>query len=374
MNSVRPTFDIQTYLSRGVERLISDVMKATLKNPKESAYMLRFVKASQAASKKRQDFEEKGEHIPAFLIASITSACNLHCEGCYSRSSHATVDGEPVGQLTAEAWGKVFREAEALGISFILLAGGEPMLRRDVLEAAGEIPGVLFPVFTNGTFMSERSFDLFDRCRNLVPILSLEGEQEATDTRRGQGVYDRLKDNMAKLRRRGLIFGASVTVTTQNLEEVCSAGFLTGLSERGCKAVIFVEYVPVTADSRELAPGDREREYLKERIARLRRDRPEMVYLSFPGDEKSSGGCVAAGRGFFHINSHGDAEPCPFSPYSDINVRDTSLREALRSPLFRELRDGGYLLEDHPGGCILFEKKELVEEILRKNRSADQQA
>ena len=374
MNSARPNFDIQAYLSRGVERLISDVMKATLKNPKESAYMLRIVKASQAASKKRQDSEEKGEHIPAFLIASITSACNLHCEGCYSRSNHATVDGEPVGQLTAEAWGKVFREAEALGISFILLAGGEPMLRRDVLEAAGDIPGVLFPVFTNGTFMDERSFDLFDRCRNLVPILSLEGEQEATDTRRGPGVYDRLKDNMAKLRRRGLIFGASVTVTTQNLEEVCSAGFLTGLSERGCKAVIFVEYVPVTADSRELAPGDREREYLKEQIARLRRDRPEMVYLSFPGDEKSSGGCVAAGRGFFHINSHGDAEPCPFSPYSDINVRDTSLREALRSPLFRELRDGGYLLEDHPGGCILFEKKELVEGILRKNRSADQQA
>jgi MoaA/NifB/PqqE/SkfB family radical SAM enzyme len=50
-----------------------------------------------------------------------------------------------------------------------------------------------------------------------------------------------------------------------------------------------------------------------------------MIFISFPGDEKTSGGCLAAGRGFFHINSHGGAEPCPASPYSDINVRDSSL-------------------------------------------------
>ena len=92
-----------------------------------------------------------------------------------------------------------------------------------------------------------------------------------------------------------------------------------------------------------------------------------MVYISFPGDEKSSGGCVAAGRGFFHINSHGGAEPCPFSPYSDINVRDTSLREALRSPLFTALRDGGLLNDDHEGGCVLYEKRTQVEALLTQN-------
>ncbi|MBQ1489897.1 MAG: radical SAM protein [Eubacterium sp.] len=156
----------------------------------------------------------------------------------------------------------------------------------------------------------------------------------------------------------------SVTVTTQNLREVSSDAFLKKLSDRGCKAVVFVEFVPVTEESRDLAPDEAEREYLKAEIERLRRDHPEMVYISFPGDEKSSGGCVAAGRGFFHINSHGGAEPCPFSPYTDINVRDTSLREAMRSRLFRELRDGGYLLENHPGGCTLFEKRDQVERIM----------
>lgn len=126
----------------------------------------------------------------------------------------------------------------------------------------------------------------------------------------------------------------------------------------------FVEFVPVTDDSRELAPGNVEREYLIAEIERLRKDCPKMVYLSFPGDEKGTGGCVAAGRGFFHINSHGGAEPCPFSPYSDINVRDASLKEALHSRLFSELRNCGYLLEDHAGGCVLYEKRALVEKIL----------
>ena len=357
-------FDLQAYLSKGVEQVVTDAVKATLRDPKESAFLLKFAAASRAASKKRQAAENAGEHIPSYLIASITSQCNLHCAGCYSRCNHATVDAAPTSQLTAEEWARIFHEADELGISFVLLAGGEPMLRRDVIEAAGKKPNILFPILTNGTFLDEKYFDLFDRCRNLVPIMSIEGEREVTDARRGTGIYDRLIANMDEFHRRGLIFGASVTVTTENLREVSSEAFLQKLSDRGCKAVIFVEFVPVTEESRELAPGDAEREYLRDEIARLRNERPEMVYISFPGDEKDSGGCVAAGRGFFHINSHGGAEPCPFSPYSDINVRDTSLRDAMNSRLFRELREGGYLMEDHAGGCVLYERREQVEKIM----------
>ncbi len=357
-------FDLQAYITKGVEDLMADVLKATLKNPRESAFMLKFAAASKASSRKRKALQEKGEHIPTFLIASITSMCNLHCAGCYSRCANATVDAEPVSQLTSEEWLRIFGEAEDLGISFILLAGGEPMLRRDIIEAAGKKQNIMFPVFTNGTFMDEKYFELFDRCRNLVPILSIEGEQEVTDARRGDGIYDIQIKNMDELCLRGIVFGASVTVTTKNVREVASDAFLQKLADRGCKAVIFVEYVPVTDESKDLAPGDDEREYLNGEIARLRRERPEMVYVSFPGDEKSSGGCVAAGRGFFHINSHGGAEPCPFSPYSDINVRNTPLLEAMHSPLFTALRDGGLLLDDHEGGCILYEKREMVEGLL----------
>lgn len=363
-------FNMQEYMTEGVERIVSEAMKATLKNPRESAFMLKFAAASRAASQKRKKAEKAGEHIPPFLIASITSKCNLHCAGCYSRCNHATVDAEPVSQLTGEEWLRVFDEADDLGISFILLAGGEPMLRRDVIEAAAKKKNILFPIFTNGTFMDERYFELFDKNRNLLPVMSIEGERGTTDARRGSGIYDRLIANMDALRARGIIFGASVTVTTENVREVTSDAFLQDLSSRGCKAVIFVEFVPVTDDSKELAPGDAEREYLSAEIERLRRDHPEMVYVSFPGDEKSSGGCVAAGRGFFHINSHGGAEPCPFSPYSDVNVRNASLRDAMRSPLFTALREGELLNDDHAGGCVLYEKRELVEALLRQSRES----
>lgn len=357
-------FDLQEYLTKGVERIVGEAVRATLKNPRESAFMLKFAAASRSASKRRRKAEDSGEHIPPFLIASITSKCNLHCAGCYSRCNHATVDSEPVKQLTDEDWLRIFDEADDMGISFILLAGGEPMLRRGVIEAAGRKQNILFPVFTNGTFIDERYFELFDKCRNLIPVMSIEGDRKQTDSRRGEGIYDKLISNMDEFRKRGLVYGASVTVTTQNYEEVTSDAFIDSLSEKSCKAVIFVEYVPVTDESRELAPGDVQREYLMNEIQRLREERPEMVYISFPGDEKSSGGCVAAGRGFFHINSHGGAEPCPFSPYSDINVKDTSLREALRSPLFTALRSGDILLEDHDGGCVLYEKKAQVEALI----------
>ena len=363
---MKKEFDLQEYMTKGVERVVADAIKATLKDPKESAFMLRFAAASARASSKRKKAEESGEHIPPFLIASITSKCNLHCAGCYSRCNHATVDAEPVSQLTDEEWYGIFDEADRLGISFILLAGGEPMIRRGVIEAAAKKKNILFPVFTNGTFMDEKYFNLFDASRNLIPIMSIEGKKELTDTRRGTGVYDRLVRNMDELHKRGLIFGASVTVTKENIHEVTSDSFLGELSDRGCKAVIFVEFVPVTEESRELTPGEEEREYLKAEIARLRTEAPEMVYISFPGDEKSSGGCVAAGRGFFHINSHGGAEPCPFSPYSDVNIKNTSLREAMHSPLFLALQSGDILLDDHEGGCVLYEKRELVEQLMKK--------
>ena len=360
-------FDLQNYLIEGVEGVVKEAIKATLKNPRESAFMLKFAKATRTASKKRREAEDKGEHIPPFLIASITSKCNLHCAGCYSRCNHATTDTKPVSQLTSEEWLKIFDEADELGISFILLAGGEPMLRRDIIEAAGKKQNILFPIFTNGTFIDEKYFALFDKCRNLVPIMSIECSKEITDKRRGKGIYDKLIANMEEFKKRGLIFGASVTVTTQNYKEVTSDEFLNSLSDRGCKAIIFVEYVPVTEESSELAPSDTEREYLMNEIQRLREERPEMVYIAFPGDEKSSGGCVAAGRGFFHINSHGGAEPCPFSPYSDVNIRNSSLREAMHSLLFMALQSGDMLLDDHNGGCVLYEKRELVESIIAQS-------
>lgn len=357
-------FDLQNYLTEGVEQVVKDALKATLKDPRESAFLMKFAAASKAAAKKREAFEKEGLHVPSYLIASITSSCNLHCEGCYSRANDATTDCAPSMQLTDEEWQRIFNEADDLGISFILLAGGEPMLRWDVIEKAGKMKNIIFPVFTNGTYMGDKYLELLDKCRNILPVISIEGEREETDSRRGEGVYDTVMEKMDKLCEKGIIYGVSVTVTKENMDKVYSDSFLDSLRSRGCKAVFYIEFVPVSDEGEHLAPDDDDREYMAARIDELRINKQDMIYISFPGDEKSSGGCLAAGRGFFHINSHGGAEPCPFSPYSDINVKDTSLKEALSSKLFVALRSSDILADDHKGGCVLNEKRAQVEALL----------
>ncbi len=367
MSIQQENFDLQKHIAQGVEKIVADVIKATLKNPKESAYILKFAAASRRAAKTRELLEEKGEHAPGFLIASVTSRCNLHCAGCYSRCINTTTDETPVGQLSGEEWKKVFEEARDLGISFILVAGGEPLLRRDIITAAGSIPEIMFPIFTNGTVIGETYLDMFDRCRNLVPVLSIEGNKETTDARRGKGIYSILMKNMDEFQKRNLIYGASITVTCENMKEVMSPEFISTLTDKGCKMVLFIEFVPVTDEARHLAPGDPEREYMAEAIMKLRTEYPDLLLLSFPGDELAMGGCMAAGREFFHINSNGGAEPCPFSPFSDINVKNMTLREALNSPLFVALRESGMLQEHHDGGCVLYEKRDQVAALLQGN-------
>lgn len=360
-------FDIQEYMSNGVKNVVNNAIRATLKNPKESIFMAKFALASKLASDRRFKAKESGNHVPAFLICSITSSCNLHCAGCYSRENHACSDEAPVRQLDADSWDKIFKEADELGISFILLAGGEPLLRKDVIDKAATHENILFPIFTNGVFLGDKYLEVLDKHRNLLPVISIEGDEEVTDLRRGKGVYNKIMESVAKLQANDLIYGVSVTVTTENMHQVYSKEFIEGLEEKGCKAVIYVEYVPVSKETEHLAPDDEAREFMNAELMKIREEVPEMVFVAFPGDEKTSGGCVAAGRGFFHINSHGGAEPCPFSPYSDISVSDTSLKEALNSKLFKALREEGYLNEDHKGGCILFEKKSDVERILAEN-------
>jgi len=156
-------------------------------------------------------------------------------------------------------------------------------------------------------------------------------------------------------------------VTKENVGEVLSDSFVHELSAGGCKAIIYVEYVPIDHQSAALALDDETRTLMAQSLNEVRESHSELLIVSFPGDERSSGGCLAAGRGFFHINPYGGAEPCPFSPYSDISVTDTSLLEALRSPLFQKLQQRGNLAEEHIGGCALFEQEKQVQLLLKES-------
>jgi MoaA/NifB/PqqE/SkfB family radical SAM enzyme len=351
---------------------LNDVMNGSIQNAAATA--LRFAARSQAefrfvsklppilldAAKQRDKSEKSGTHIPPFLIASIASQCNLHCAGCYARTGGYCDDEKLDNEMTTERWGELFVQAEKLGISFILLAGGEPLMRCDVLHEAGEYSNIVFPVFTNGTLIDDGYLELFDKHRNLIPVLSIEGGETVTDARRGHGVAIRLRHAANALHSKDILYGVSITVTSDNAEAVTSPEFISELQESACGIVFFVEYVPVDEKSDGLVISVAQRDEQALRVSRLKDKYRDIVFISFPGDEKYLGGCLAAGRGFFHINAVGNAEPCPFSPYSDVNLKEHSLLEAINSPLFFRIKSQDILEMKHSGGCVLFENRSLI--------------
>lgn len=357
---------LNDYFSKSIHKIISDVVTNTFSNPKETAFLLKMLTYSKTAAKHRTHYEQQGKHIPAFLISSITHTCNLFCTGCYARGNGNCHDNHTVTMLSAEEWLNIFNQAKDLGILFNLLAGGEPLMRYEIIEAASHVPEVIFPIFTNGTLIDEKYIKLFNQNRNLFPIISIEGSEESTDARRGHGLYKKIQNVMTTLSTEKILFGVSVTVTTENLKEVTNKEFMKFLQQLGCRAVLFIEYVPVDPGTQNLAFTEKERLYLEHVQNQLRDEYPSILFLSFPGDENKMGGCLAAGRGFFHINCYGDAEACPFSPYSDCNLQNHSLLEALDSPFFHRLQEHKLVGSEHIGGCALFEKETQVKELLNK--------
>lgn len=358
--------ELTSYYNATMENMIADILKSTAKNPKETAFLLRAQRSVRQLAKRRTAHEQAGRHIPAFLISSITASCNLFCAGCYARANGMCGERSEREELSPDAWESIFRQGAALGIPFHLLAGGEPLLRREVLQRAARVKEVIFPVFTNGTLMDAFYLELFDKHRNLVPVLSIEGSREQTDARRGADTYQTLLSAMEALNKRKILFGASITVTAENLEQAASKAFLDLLQGFGCRLSVFVEYVPVEPSTRPLALTEETRAALETRLSALKTQYQTMLFLSFPGDETLLGGCLAAGRGFFHIGPDGSAEPCPFSPYSDRNLKTHTLLEALSSPLFERLRQENLVGVPHDGGCALFEREEAVKAICRE--------
>lgn len=361
--------DLAAYMSGSIRNIMTKAYRNVLSNPREARFAWRMGRLfKRSESRRKAVLKEEGIEVPPFLISSIATTCNLHCKGCYARSNGiAAEDGAPAKETLSPAqWKAIFTEAASLGINFSLLAGGEPLIRRDTLEAVAEVGDMIFPVFTNGTLIGVRYLEFFRDHLNLVPIISIEGTAIGTDARRGKGVFQRAVKSMEMLKGEDLFFGTSITVTTENYLQVTSTAFIDSLRDLGCKIIFYVEYVPTEAGTKYLAFGDGQVADMERILEELRSSYADIIFLSFPGDEKELGGCLASGRGFFHIGPDGAAEPCPFSPFSDGNVTEIGIRGALRSPLFRKLRDAHALGWEHTGGCTLFEHREEVEAMLNR--------
>ena len=234
--------------------------------------------------------------------------------------------------MSPEVLASVVDQAAELGVSVIVIAGGEPLVRQDEIFALAKAhPRILFPVFTNGLLIDDAMAAEIAACRNIVPVISFEGFREDTDTRRGSGVYDRLLTVCARLNDRNVFFGCSVTTTRKNFDHVTGEAFIRQMTGAGARVFTFVEYVPMAPGTENLVLTHEQKKTLQAVLADFNQKFPAL-FIGFPGDEDTYGGCLAAGRGFVHVSPSGDLEPCPAAPYSDANLATVPLKEALQVP------------------------------------------
>ncbi len=352
--------NISILMNRGVRKILKVAGRYYGRSAKGRALLSHILPRIRTCSHIRRDYEKSGTHIPLFLIASVASQCNLHCTGCYARANGACGSELSQADLTAEQWKTIFEEAAALGIPFVLLAGGEPFMRKDVIQVASRIQDIVFPVFTNGTMIDGAYLSLLDQSRNIIPVFSIEGEGRETDERRGEGVSQTVYEAMGRLQDKEILFGASITVSKENLSTVTSTSFVAKLRDMGCGLLFFVEYVPVSEGSESLLLGQPDLDVLAHAVSEFQNKIDDMIILSFPGDEAAMGGCLASGRGFFHINPSGGAEPCPFSPYAQYNLKSCTILDVLKSQYFADLRAIAGNADTHMGGCTLFQHRDEV--------------
>ncbi len=351
-----------TRLNWGLRIFFSQFIRISLRHPGRALFFARTVLWQGRAARRRAAEARRGIHVPPIAIFSITNRCNLRCKGCYARA----IRGSAADDLSPEKLREIVEQADEVGISFFVIAGGEPLTRPEIVDIARDFPHIIFLLVTNGTLLDGALIEQLSTQPNTLPVLSIEGTQAETDARRGRGVHDRLRASMAALREAGILFSLSITVTRATFDTVTNRDFLQGAVEEGCRFFLLLEYTPLTGGTDEWVITDEQRERMKELVGSFRRRLP-AVFIAVPWDEESQGGCLAAGRGFVHISAAGDLEPCPFAPWSDASLLRMTLRQALDSPFLQAMRDNHALFAETSGGCALWRNREAVQALLNRN-------
>jgi MoaA/NifB/PqqE/SkfB family radical SAM enzyme len=276
--------------------------------------------------------KERGISSPTAILISPTMRCNLRCVGCYA----SEYDFED--ELTEAEFESIINQGEEIGSRVYVILGGEPFVYRPLLDVIERHPQSVFMVFTNGTMINDRVADRIVELGNVCPTISIEGDKEATDARRGAGTYDRVMAAMDRLRERGGMVAFSATATSQNIEKITSDEFADLMVEKGCFYGWYFLYMPVGRDpDLSLMPSAQQREQLRQGVMRIRNTRPILV-ADFWGDGTLTGGCLSGGRKYLHINNKGDVEPCIFAHFAVDNIKDKPLLDCLCSDFFRDLR------------------------------------
>jgi len=347
-------------MDHSLKSVFHDALRISGRNPALLFFLIKTLVNQYQAIKRRANFAKQKLHVPPFMILSITNVCNLKCTGCYAKAHKRRENTE----LNHEQLDKLIGEADELGISVLMLAGGEPLMRPKIFEITKKHPKIIYPIFTNGLHITDKLIkDVFLKQRQLIPIISIEGLPDQTNARRGDGVHENFQKLLPNLKKQGIFFGVSLTVTKTNFDVVADRQFIAKLTEQGCKLFFFIEYIPFDQNTQNLVPTLDQKKKLLDILKDYRKEFPGL-FIAFPGDEEQFGGCLASGRGFVHVSPGGDIEPCPFSPYADTNLKNASLKEALQSKFLATIRENHHMLTESQTGCALWENREWVRSLL----------
>lgn len=300
-------------------------------------------------------------NVPWAILLDPTSACNLHCTGCWAAEYGNQLN------LSLETIDSIVCQGKELGVHMYIYTGGEPMVRKkDLIKICEMHPDCEFLSFTNGTLIDEAFCHEMLRVKNIVPAISLEGFEEANDGRRGEGAYQKVVHAMHLLKEHKLPFGISTCYTSKNFEDISSETFYDFMIENGALFVWFFHYMPVgNSAALELLPTPEQREKMYRRIRHFRQTKP-IFGMDFQNDGEFVGGCIAGGRRYLHINAKGDVEPCVFIHYSNVNIHDCSLLEALKSPIFQAYHDNQLFNQNHLRPCPMLENPECLRQLVKE--------
>ena len=300
-------------------------------------------------------------NVPWAILLDPTSACNMHCTGCWAAEYGNRLN------LTFDELDSIVTQGKALGTYMYIFTGGEPLVRKaDILKLCEKHSDCEFLSFTNGTLIDEAFCQEMLRVKNFVPAISLEGFAKANDGRRGDGVFDKVMHAMALLKEHKLPFGISTCYTSQNYADVSSEEFYDMIIEAGALFIWFFHYMPVgSGAATELLPTPEQRTEMYRRIRAFRGSKP-IFSMDFQNDAEYVGGCIAGGRRYLHINARGDVEPCVFIHYSNVNIRDCTLLDALKSPIFMAYHDGQPFNQNMLRPCPMLENPEKLRAMVRE--------
>lgn len=358
---------VRSYLedeNHSARRLFARVMEYLPRENRERLFRSLFLHGFFLGKKKREEFaREHGFEPPLLMILSPSWQCNLRCQGCYTLGYARTSKG-----MSRELVERVLAECEEIGIYFVTILGGEPLMWPSLEEVIEAHPDMFFQVYTNGTLLTLDRAQKLRELGNVALVFSIEGGEEETDSWRGKGVYRKIMEAMEMAREARLLIGTSATVTSRNVEVVSSEEFLDFMISKGSLAQMYFLYIPVNGRADfSLMVTPEQRDLLRRRVLRARNTKPIFV-IDFWNDGPYVEGCIAGGRSYFHINANGDVEPCVYTHIAVDNIHEKSLTEALNSPLFRAIRARQPHNRNHLRPCMIIDNPHVMREIIAEVR------